>query len=150
MIARFVRKDHSWFMRAIGWLLETTTITPHFMTRFWTTIGNRIYYPIDIVNPKSPQYKGIRDHEEMHVEQAFHLGCGCWVLGTIIMAFAYILFPLPVFFSGRWLLEREPYLHDIQTGRVSLEYAVETLHKNYLRPWPKKWMKKWFENHLEE
>lgn len=141
----FIRKDHSWLMRSIGWVLETTGITKGFMTRFWTTIGNRIYYPAHVDEPHSERYFGVREHEKMHVVQAYALGLGfLWPLGTVFMALAYILLPLPIFFSGRWLLERGPYLADIKRGRFGLDQVVNNLHNNYLRPWPRRWMRQWF------
>lgn len=55
------------------------------------------------------------------------------------------VFPLPVFFSGRWFVERYAFLGDIRRGRHTVESAVYTLHKHYGRPWPRQWMREWFE-----
>lgn len=140
----YIRKDQSWLMRLIGWFLETTGITKNFMTRFWTTIGNRIYYPAHIVDPYCEQCFGVREHEKMHVGQAYALGLGLWPLGVVFMGLLYLLLPLPIFFSGRWLLERHPYLGDLKRGRFGVDQVVNNLHNNYLRPWPRKWMRIWF------
>lgn len=135
MKVEFVRKDQSRLMRFVGWLLRP--INKEFMQSYWTTIGHTIYYPVDIEDPSVQQYSGVREHEEMHVAQFDKYG-------IVLMGLAYILFPLPFLFSGRWFIERGPYLNDIRKGRVHLSTVVRILWGGYGWPWPKCLMVRWF------
>lgn len=146
--AKFIRKTDSWLMRTIGWLLRVSGINDRFMDHYWTTIGDRIYYPARIKQPHDLQHFGIREHEQMHVEQFYRAGLGLWPLGVVVLAVVYLFLPLPLWFSGRWFIERGPHLLDIKTGRRGLTQAIEGLHKGYWRPWPKSWMREWFSDRL--
>jgi len=45
-------KSSSSLMKAIGWLFGVTGISPQFMTRYITTIGNTVFVPDDLLkNP---------------------------------------------------------------------------------------------------
>lgn len=108
---------------------------------FWVTIGDTIYYPATIKDPTYPQYRVVREHEAMHVAQFKKYG-------VLLMALMYIAFPLPILFSGRWFIERNPYLHDIKSGAVTINEAVSMLARFYLYPWPKTLMRRWFERQV--
>jgi hypothetical protein len=61
-------KSSSWLMKAIGWLFGVTKISPEFMTRYITTIGNTVYFPDDMLNnPDSESMLRIVVHETIHV-----------------------------------------------------------------------------------
>ncbi len=81
-------------------------------------------------------------HEEVHVEQ-FSTWYGPWLIPFLIL-----LFPLPVFFSGRWFIERDAYLVDIKAGRTTVNRAVDTLWDRHGWVWPKPWMQKWFRDRV--
>jgi hypothetical protein len=124
-----------------------------FITYFWTTIRLPfqkcvIYYPSqnDISKyDQIPQWAiGILDHELIHVEQQR----SSW--GLFKSFLFYFFFPLPVFFSGRWFIEMEPYLQDIKSGRLTIDQAVNILWGSYVVPWPPCLMRSWFEKKLKE
>lgn len=138
-----VRKDQSLFMRLLS------IFVPGFMDRIWTTWRwplqkqVKIYYPVDVKNPLMPAYEGILNHEEVHCRDFQKLGAPIWI------AFLYLVFPLPIFCSGRWWVERRAFLTDIRNNRNVLDEAVKQLWRFYLCPWPRSSMKKWFEKELE-
>lgn len=137
-----VDKKDSLLMRITGILLKP--FTPDFMTRFFTTYRlpfqrGTIAYPIGF-DPM--RYPGVLEHELMHIEQQKTP----W--GLIKSAFLVSIFPLPVLFSGRWFIEREPYLNDIKKGRRTIDQAVDVLWGSYGWAWPKPLMRKWFEARL--
>ena len=138
---RYVCKDGSLLMRMIGWLLATFRINQKFMTVYWTTIGNTVYFPTTVKNPSHPRYDGVRSHELMHVDQYEKYG-------VVLMAIAYLFFPLPFFLSGRWWIERRPYLEDIRAGRKTVDRAVNSLWSGYGWPYPRSWMRAWFVEQL--
>jgi hypothetical protein len=133
---RIVSKDDSRLMRFAGFFLKD------FMTGFWTTLRfpfgkPTIYTPI---NARGPEYHyKIIWHELKHVDQF-----APWY-GPLIMLIGYTIAPLPIFFSGRWLIERTAYLRDINSGRMTAEQCVDILWRSYFMPWPKSLMLKWFE-----
>ena len=85
-------------------------------------------------------------HELIHVKQYKELG----KLGFLIW---YFILPLPVLFSGRWWLEREAYLIDLDyymskgyTKKAASKILADGIYKKYLWPYPKSLMQKYFEN----
>ena len=115
---------------------------PDFMKYFWTTIGNTIYYPTNVVNPHSKKYNTTIKHELVHVAQYEKHG-------KLLFLFLYVFFPLPVFFSYyRWKFEREAYLVEIKSKK-DIDFVVDLLHDAYVMPWPKSLMKKWFEKNVK-
>lgn len=135
---KFVRKSDSWWMRILVEVLGS-----RFASHYWTTIGDTIYYPIKVHDPHHPRHAQTVKHEMHHIRQFERFGI------PLMMLF-YLLLPLPVFFSGRWFLERYAYLDDIIAGVISEEKAAKTLWEGYLMPWPKSWMLSWFEKKLDE
>lgn len=108
----------------------------------WTTIGDTIYFPDLYTLDEAGIFTEIIEHEKVHIEQFEKYG----IFGFL---FLYILIPLPAFLSYfRWKFEREAYLVDIKCGHLTTDQVVETLHCNYVRPWPKSWMKSWFEKNI--
>lgn len=137
---RFIRKDESRLMRVLAALLGIVGIR---FEQFWTTIRlpfgePTIYYPAGVLDPLGPRYDGVRAHELEHVEQQ-----RTWY-GLLWSYFAYLLVPLPVGFSGRWFIERNPFLGDIRRGMKSVDQVVELLWRSYLFPWPRFLMRRWF------
>ena len=140
---KLVNKKDSKFMRFLGFVLKP--FTPDFMTRFFTTIRlpfgePSIYYP-DGLEPMRYEHT-VLEHELMHVNQQ-RTGWGLfksYIYGTV--------FPLPLFFSGRWWIERDPYLADIKKKLLTVDQAVDILWASYGFVWPKGLMKKWFEKNL--
>lgn len=139
---RFRPKSELWWARAIGFFWAD------FMTKWWTTIRfpfqlSVIAYP-DGIDPMEPRYAWIVAHEMEHVEQQR----GPWGLFKSAMLCFFV--PLPVVFSGRWYLEREPYLHNILGGHKTIDKAVDNLWRFYLWAWPKPRMRRWFERKVLE
>lgn len=61
-------KSSSWLMKAIGWLFRVTKISPEFMTRYITTIGDTVYFPDDMLaNPNVESMLRVIVHETIHV-----------------------------------------------------------------------------------
>lgn len=61
-------KSSSKLMKAIGWLFSVTKISPEFMTRYITTIGDIAYFPDEML--KHPNEEGmlrIVVHESVHL-----------------------------------------------------------------------------------
>lgn len=92
-------------------------------------------------------------HEAVHVAQF-----STWY-GPYVYPLLATILPLPMFFSGRWFIERDAFLSDIRSTigdrphtdlctYVVNEY-VEHLHQSYLRPWPRPLMRKWFQKKLK-
>jgi hypothetical protein len=138
-MVKLVRKDKDGLMRTIGFFSK------NFMSNYWTTYRLPfcqpvISYPTTVENPE--KYSVFLVHENAHVEQFRP-----WY-GPFIVLFLYVLLPLPVMFSGRWFVERGPYLLDIKAGFRTPESAAATLWAGYFYPWPRSWMAKWFHDHL--
>jgi hypothetical protein len=68
--------------------------------------------------------------------------------GPIWVGLLASLLPFPMYYSGRWFIERRAYLIDIRNGRVTLDAAIASLVTHYGNPWPKGAMRKWFEARL--
>lgn len=118
-----------------------------FMERFWTTWKRvpwsahvYILFPSRVRNPAL--HPATLVHEEYHVRQ-MRTTWG-WVKTVLL----YTVLPLPVFLSGRWLVERGAFLIDIKAGAKTVDEAVDFLHRHYLRPWPRSWMRRWFLDHV--
>ena len=133
-----VSKKHDPLMRLIG------RLWPGFMLYSWTTyripfMRARVCHPIGV----NPENKLITyQHELMHVKQLHP-----WY-GPFLVCALYFLLPLPVFFSGRWFIERHAFLWDIRMKLRTVDDAIDALHGKYFRPWPKSWMREWFEKKL--
>jgi len=100
-----------------------------------------ISYPDNHLNPEKST---CHLHELVHVDQFNH-----WWGPWLIPLFAALL-PLPVFFSGRWFIERNAYLLDILNDQETVDSATERLWKHYFMPWPKPLMRKWFTKKLKQ
>jgi hypothetical protein len=137
---KLIPKIESRWCRLVGWF------SPTFVTRFWTTVGKKIYYPTYVQNPLDPAFAKTLAHEFVHIDQ-FGKRPDWWML------FLYLLVPVPMLLSYyRWKFERAAYLKAIQDayaesgyyGDAYLEAVVEVLWTGYGWPWPKPWMRKWF------
>jgi hypothetical protein len=54
-------------MKAIGWLFSVTKISPEFMTRYITTIGNTVYVPDQILKTPDENLLRVLVHESVHI-----------------------------------------------------------------------------------
>ena len=138
-----VRKDASWTMWALSWILGAD-----FMTKWWTTYRwpfqkARIAFPTTLTAAQAIMKVDTLNHELVHVEQFRP-----WWGPPVIFALE-VLFPLPVLFSGRWFVERPAFLLDIKTKRRTIDQAVDKLWTGYFYPWPRSLMRRWFERELE-
>lgn len=115
---------------------------PAFMVRFWSTFSARtIWAPVGTPLDKLGLYEGIIAHELCHVR--------AWKRWPIIGQFAYLFLPVPIFGAYcRFRFEAAAYLVDLRAGRMTVDAVVDTLHKHYLRPWPRRAMRKWFQRAL--
>ena len=140
---KLVSKEKSWLMKLIGNLLWF--ITPTFMDRFWTTLARTIYHPgppREYNRVWFERYRGIFEHEMIHVQQWIRWGPLMWLL--------WIIFPLPLVHWGLWVIEREAYINDIRNGRKSIEEAVNQIWYGYGWPWPRFLMRRWFQLQLKK
>jgi len=138
---RLEQKDKSLFMRFLNVLLW-----PFSFMEFYTTYRLPFQKRATITYPKGQTAMGrldILEHELGHVKQFMP-----WY-GPFVVGLATTLLPLPVFFSGRWLVERHPYLGDIKRGRMTVEDAVMLLWGGYGWCWPRFLMRKWFNGKLK-
>lgn len=132
---KLVSKQNSFWMKLIG------ILSPDFMLSYWTTVGNTIYYPIEVIDPGDKQWRMVIEHECVHIKQYEKYG-------KFLFLFLYVFIPLPMFFSYfRWKFEREAYMTEIK-NEIDVDIVVESLYSGYVFPWPKRWMKEWFEREL--
>lgn len=132
--ARLVCKSDIWWARLIG------SFMPSFMKRWWTTYRWPFCTPVISfpVGVDPAEHQSIIEHELVHVRQLTS-----WPLLWFYLL--YLVFPLPVLFSGRWFVEREAFLHDIRNRRCTTGQAADTLWASYGWCWPRQWMLRWFE-----
>ena len=104
------------------------------------------------------RYDGVLSHELVHCHQQ-----STW-WGVVMTLLQVTVLPLPVFFSGRWFVERHAYLRDIRRKKktrynirgdgkimeysdrevMTPEIAAQKMWDQYGWPWPKRLMVKWF------
>ena len=139
--AKLRPKSGSRMMKALGVFFRVFG-NKRFMSNYWTTIRDTIYYPTTVTDPY--RYVQIIAHECVHVEQ--------WRKWRVLQSFSYIFLPVPVLFAWcRWRWEREAYLVTIgfaPNKEREIERIVHDLWHDYLWPWPRKWMRKWFRAHV--
>lgn len=141
---RLLPKNKSITMRIIGALLYVF-MGSKFMDNFWTTYRlpfqkrSTIAYPLKSVSdPMSPAYRSILEHEVVHSKD-FSTAWGLFKMFWFVW-----LIPLPIFFSGRWYVERKAYLENILHHNYSIDYVVNVLWFQYAWCWPRPLMRKWF------
>lgn len=157
--ARVILKEESWLMKTIAvlvWLFNR-----EFMTRYATTICNRIYIP------KSWFGRDLRRlmvHEVGgHVRQCRWCGLGIhpWVGFPIYMVlYLLILFPVLLAYcryrfelgadakAWQWSLMNGESAADV---RARAENFAETVASwDYLKPWPRKWVINGFKKRFEK
>ncbi len=137
---RLVRKDRSRLMRAIAVVLWPLGID---FKRFWTTLRlplgeSTIYYPAHVADPMADRCVTVVRHELVHVAQQRTAA------GLARSYLLYLLFPLPVLFSGRWFIERRAFLVDIEDGARTPTQCADLLWRQYFYPWPRRLMVEWF------
>jgi hypothetical protein len=138
---RVIPKTESRLMRAIGWFSED------FMKVWWTSYRvpfgpPTITYPSDTKDPYA--FPQVLKHERIHCEQFRPWYAPLWML------LLETLIPLPIFWSGRWYVERKAYLRDILAGVCCVEEAVQTLWYSYGYVYPKPLMRRYFQKHVRE
>lgn len=140
---RLVSKKDDLLMKLIGILLMVFGVDfERFFTTYRLPFQKRatIAYPPNICDIM--RFRDVLEHELYHVKQF-----SPWY-GPLVVFLLVTIIPLPVFFSGRWFVEREPYLNDIKNRRYSIEAAVNTLWAYYFCCWPRFLMRKWFKKQL--
>ncbi len=142
---KLVCKRDDALMRRIG------LVWGSWLTRWWTTYKlpwpwrdrrPRITYPVTVDNPF--RHPVTLQHEMVHVGQMRGRG----FLGMLWMLMLALLLPLPVLFSGRWLIEREAYLVELREGRLTVQEVVRRLWRGYAMAWPPFLMRRWFKRRL--
>ena len=79
-------KSNSSLMKLIGGLFKLTNISPEFMTRYYTTIGNTVYVPEESLTKENEEnFLRVIAHESIHIFDSNRLG-------NILFKFLY-LFP---------------------------------------------------------
>lgn len=113
-----------------------------FLTSFVTTLSpHTIWVPDSWDLEDLEPHRMVLKHELVYIFQARR-----WLL---LWQLGYLFFPVPVFFAyARWRWERAAYMVNLRAGSSSIEEVVQTLHKNYFRPWPRVWMAHWFMREL--
>lgn len=124
---QFVRKEDSWTMRALGWLLGSWFMLDFVTTVRWPFCPPRIYYPTSILRPEDMPDWLLR-HERHHIWQFRG------PLGWLWMA---LLFATP---CGRWRIERRAFLAELRTGRRGRTDAAVMFRRRYRFPFPASWM----------
>jgi len=146
----------TWLWKLIHKLLVIVTLGKNnrFYTNTTTTLGRTIYYPAGWTVDTVRLYDCIiLRHEIIHVRQYLKWGFGNIVLGTFLMAIAYLLLPVPLFFAWfRYKLEREAYWESYRASiELGLEpqvehYAEVLTNSGYFWAWySKKQVQGWFE-----
>ena len=142
--ARYVRKDDSALMRAIGVLLSP--FNERFMESYFTTIGQTIYLPRKTYDVDwRERFKTSLKHEDDHREFFYE-----W--GVVPTAILYLLFPVPVGYCyGRWVFERRAWLINIRARAPAdrptyiINVVVPKLcGPDYLWTWPRRPARDWF------
>jgi len=136
---KLIPKKSSGLMKFIAFFI------PNFMSEFWTTIGHSIYYPTSVIQPFDDAYRGVLEHELVHIKQLDDMG-GVNLPDWLWML-CYLVFPVPTRFAWfRWRAEREAYMTELRKTPYSsrVEMVVNALWEGYWKPWPKAWMRAWF------
>ena len=101
-------KSSSKLMKAIGWFFGITKISPRFMTDYYTTIGNTIYYPDDALDTTDPiDFLKIISHECIHIKDSNRFGNMLFTimyLGPLLLTSLSLLAFVAIFASKLWLL----------------------------------------------
>lgn len=141
-----VPKNQSWLMRLLRRLMP-----PNTFSRDWTTFRwpwqdvVHVYYPKWLVDdPFDARWEPYRVHEFVHAEE-LKTWWGPWKY----LLFSWLL-PLPIFFSGRWFIERRAYLKNLLRHDFQVEDVVNVLWYGYGWCWPRSWMRQWFHDRVPE
>lgn len=154
-----IRKEDSWPMRAMAWLMNRAPDIKHadgtrerrgdrFMRVYVTTYRLPFQDRPTIAVPDrydwmSPGLEWLRCHEMVHADDLR----SAWDL--LKMALLLTLFPLPIYFSGRWYIERDAMVIDIRAGVKTPEKVAEMLWDDYLMAWPKQRVTDYYEKLLK-
>ena len=102
---------------------------------YWITIWKTTYCEDGHEALQDKQH--ILDHEWVHIPQ--------WEKYKILYPILYLLLPVPfVLAYFRYKFEREAYLIDIKSKRLTTSEVVDLLWRGYCFSWPRPLMAKWF------
>lgn len=101
---KVIAKETSRFHKFIGWILKTFTPNKEYMTRYWTTIGATVAYPIEETPGEHYNNVTVNVHEGNHAGQckrwtSFLMG-SLYLLGTPVYAVLFLLLSVPFFIVG--------------------------------------------------
>jgi len=125
----------------------------NFYTGTTTTLGRTVYFPAGWTVDTVRLYDCITlKHEATHIRQNLKFGFGNIWLGTTLMAIAYLLLPLPIFFAWfRYKLERDAYWESYKAAMElgltpNTDYYVDLLTgpSYFWAWWSKKQIQTWF------
>lgn len=140
---QFIRKDDSWTMRVIGWVVGSWFMLDYVTTVRWPLCSPRIYYPSALPSPDLIPSWLLR-HEQHHVWQ--FRGFLGWLHMILLWLTPY----------GRWVIERRPHLVDIRAGRKTSARAALLIRTKYRWPYPESWMTSaremelWWDEHRDD
>jgi len=146
-------KSSHWFHKVAGWFIPAWNVGIFSVLRFPGRSRPVIWVPDARLNQDGfvSKYSGTLKHELVHCHQQ----SSWW--GVTMTSLLVTVLPLPVFYSGRWWVERYAFLKDIERDKASGKYgkytpeiAAQILHESYGRPWPVKKMIKWFETEINK
>ena len=139
---RIETKDKLPLMKCLAFFLGKRFMTDFFTTYRIPFCSPVIACPVGVNTARVHlDYAQTMRHEMYHVRQF-----APWY-GPIWMLLLVALVPLPILWSGRWLVEREAYLSDIRHG-ADLEAVVQVLWHDYGWCWPTPLMRRWFYKQL--
>lgn len=154
-------KEGSILMKAADIALKIITFgkMKEFMTRFVTTMGNKVYVPTGWDDRDDTSKAVTMRHEAVHIRQK-----GRRWYGGIVFGLKYLLWPLPaVWARGRRDIEQEAYAESMQAladyGRldviISDEYREHIIGQfmsaNYFWTWPwRESLENWYDGIVEE
>jgi hypothetical protein len=100
-------KTSSKLIKFLGWFFIKTNLNPKFMEAYYTTIGNTIYYPENLMKTRHPLNSlEIVAHETIHIKDENRLKILYYILyfGPQIFAVLSIFSFFAVFLSKTWLI----------------------------------------------
>ena len=135
---RILNKGSSRLWRLLGWFSDD-------QMHMWWTVYRLPFGRAVMAHPPGADIRQewkLANHELYHVEWMLNWW-GPWVLLPL-----YFLVPLPVWFSGRWFIERGAYLRDLETDRLTIDQCIDFLWRRYAMAWPKGKMRAWLEREV--
>lgn len=121
---KIVKKENSFFMKAISYFLHGITFgglsSNKFQTAFITTIGYTMYVPEMWDDMLELNKHLILFHERTHVEQKEREG-------SFLFSLKYLFWPLPIFKAdARLKYEIEAYARQLALGNILYNFKVDS------------------------